>query len=238
MTELSEAEFAERLKESLWLRGYHLSGVNWTRNNVKLVSSRTRNRSVQVRVARKLLYLGVRPIEPIVGLILGDHGARRDLQTLFGELPKESSARRKCILRPVGDAVDLRERIRIPCSLLNMNPSDIRITWGARRRPRRGQKTFRLGSYDPRTDVVRLHRVLDDASVPVFYIEFVIFHELIHRHVAFKNGERAARLHNRYFRELEASFPQFDEARAWEREHLMRHARKQRYRRYAFCSAP
>ena len=185
---------------------------------------------MQVRFARKLLNLGERPIEPFGGLFLGEQGARRDLQTLFAELPNESTARREWTLRPVGDAVDLRERIRVPCSLLNMDPSNIRITWAARRRLRPGQKTFRLGSYDPRTDVVRLHRVLDDVNVPEFYIEFVIFHELVHRHVAFEHGERAARLHNRYFRDLEASFPHFEEARAWEREHLMRHARKQTYR--------
>ena len=228
MGRLIESEFELLLGAELRKRGYSLAGVTWTRNRVKLVSSRARRQRVHVRVARKLLLLGERTVGPIAGLVAEEVSARALLQALFKELPVEEIVPRRRVLRPQGDAFNLEQLLAYPCELLEMKPSDIRITWGARRRPVRRQRTFRLGTYDPRTDVVCLHRILDHPDVPTFYIEFVIFHELIHRHVGLEKGPEAARRHDTYFRELESAFPRLEEARAWEREQLMRHARRYR----------
>ena len=228
MPRSDDSTFERRLEAELAQWGYLLEAVVWTNNRVKLVSARTRRKKTHLRIARSLLVLGERAVEPIVGLVRGQKRAKAALQGLFAELPAAPPVRRRSVLKPQGDAVDLRGLVAFPCSLLEMDANDIQITWGARRRPGRRQRTFRLGSYDPGTDVVRLHRILDHPDVPHWYIEFVIFHELVHRHIGLTIGKDAARMHDARFREIEARFPRLAQARAWERSELMRHARRAR----------
>ena len=97
-----------------------------------------------------------------------------------------------------------------------------RITWG--RRPRRGRRrTLLLGSFDPETNLVRVHPCLDQAAVPGFYVRYILFHELLH---ALQPTERPARgravHHPPEFRAREESYVDYERALAWQREHLKR----------------
>jgi hypothetical protein len=94
------------------------------------------------------------------------------------------------------------------------------ITWGrGGGRARRGGLTF--GSYDPVLALIRIHPVLDRPSVPRFFIESVVHHEMLHHHMG-GVPDRAGRTvyHTRAFREAEARFPHHREALAWEKENL------------------
>jgi hypothetical protein len=94
------------------------------------------------------------------------------------------------------------------------------ITWGRGvGRARRGGLTF--GSYDPVLSLIRIHPVLDRPSVPRFFLESVVYHEMLHHHMG-GVPDRAGRTvyHTRAFREAEARFPRHQEALAWEKENL------------------
>ena len=94
------------------------------------------------------------------------------------------------------------------------------ITWGRGvGRARRGGLTF--GSYDPVLTLIRIHPVLDRPSVPRFFLESVVHHEMLHHHMG-GVPDRAGRTvyHTRAFREAEARFPKHREALAWEKENL------------------
>ncbi len=94
------------------------------------------------------------------------------------------------------------------------------ITWGRGvGRARRGGLTF--GSYDPVLRLIRIHPVLDRPSVPRFFIESVVYHEMLHHHMG-GVPDRAGRTvyHTRAFREAEASFPRHRQALTWEKENL------------------
>jgi hypothetical protein len=96
------------------------------------------------------------------------------------------------------------------------------VTWGrGSGRARRGGLTF--GSYDPVLALVRIHPVLDRHDVPVFFLESVLYHEMLHHHLG-GVPDRAGRTvyHSRAFREAEARFPWYREALAWEKENLPR----------------
>lgn len=83
------------------------------------------------------------------------------------------------------------------------------ITWS------RG-KTFRIfGHHDALHDTVVISRTLDDARVPSFVTEFVLYHELLHiKHpTEVVNGRR--RVHSAVFKRDEQRFPQFEEAEEW-----------------------
>ncbi len=94
------------------------------------------------------------------------------------------------------------------------------ITWGMRTgRPRR-RHSIKMGSYSVEERLIRLHRSLDRAFVPRFFVEWIVFHEMLHQvhDIKVKNGRRE--FHPKAFMADEARFERYVEARAWERSHL------------------
>ncbi len=97
---------------------------------------------------------------------------------------------------------------------------DAAITWGARTgRPRR-RHSIKMGSYSVEERLIRLHRSLDRAFVPRFFVAWIVFHEMLHQvhDIKVKNGRRE--FHSKAFFADEARFDRYVEARAWERSHL------------------
>lgn len=97
---------------------------------------------------------------------------------------------------------------------------DARITWGQRSgRPRR-RNSIKMGSYSVEDRLVRIHRSLDRAFVPRFFVEWIVYHEMLHQvhEIKVVNGRRL--FHSREFLRDEARFEHYAEARRWERLHL------------------
>jgi hypothetical protein len=94
------------------------------------------------------------------------------------------------------------------------------ITWGrGGGRARRGGLTF--GSYDPVLGLIRIHPVLDRKDVPIYFVESVVYHEMLHHHLGgVPDGAGRTVYHSRSFREAEARYPRHEEALAWEKKHL------------------
>lgn len=99
---------------------------------------------------------------------------------------------------------------------------DVRITWGKRVQPKRRQRSLQLGTYLPEERLIRIHPVLDQPWVPLFFVEAVVFHELLHHDMpaVVQNGRR--HYHTRAFRTRERSFEYHDAAQQWEKENLWR----------------
>jgi hypothetical protein len=94
------------------------------------------------------------------------------------------------------------------------------ITWGrGSGRARRGGITF--GSYDPVLRLIRIHPVLDRPEVPLYFLESVVYHEMLHHHLGGVT-DRSGRTvyHSRAFREAEARYPRHQDALRWEKENL------------------
>ena len=94
------------------------------------------------------------------------------------------------------------------------------VTWGrGSGRARRGGLTF--GSYDPVLGLIRIHPVLDRREVPLYFLESVLHHEMLHHHLG-GVPDRSGRTvyHSRAFREAEALYSRHQDALAWEKENL------------------
>lgn len=114
-------------------------------------------------------------------------------------------------LREIYEDVNVRHfggRMRLP------------ITWGRGvGRARRSGLTF--GSYDPVLALIRIHPVLDRTIVPRYFIESVVYHEMLHHQMGgVPDAAGRTVYHTRAFREAEARFPRHQEALAWEKAHL------------------
>jgi hypothetical protein len=100
------------------------------------------------------------------------------------------------------------------------NRIDAAITWGPRSgRPRR-RNSIKMGSYSVEDRLIRIHRSLDRAFVPGFFVAWIVFHEMLHQihDIRVKNGRRE--FHSKEFLAAEASFELYEQAKLWERRHL------------------
>lgn len=97
---------------------------------------------------------------------------------------------------------------------------DVAITWG---RQGRGRRSIRFGSYDFDRRLIRVHPSLDESWVPGYFVEFVVYHELLHAVIPPNSSPEGRRIvHPPEFREREAMFPRYTEATQWESENLGR----------------
>jgi hypothetical protein len=96
------------------------------------------------------------------------------------------------------------------------------VTWGrGGGRARRSGLTF--GSYDPVLGLIRIHPVLDRREVPLYFLESVVYHEMLHHHLGgVPDAMGRTVYHTRAFREAEARYPWHRQALAWEKENLPR----------------
>ena len=97
---------------------------------------------------------------------------------------------------------------------------DARIGWG--RRIRGGRRhSIKMGVYLHDQKLIRIHPNLDDERVPRYFVELVVFHEMLHQAippVTARDGRRI--VHGREFRTREKRFPGYDRARSWEKQNL------------------
>jgi hypothetical protein len=91
------------------------------------------------------------------------------------------------------------------------------ITWGSRKTGHAVRRRI-LGSYNSRTNTIRINRVLDRKNVPQYYLEFIIYHEMLHADMGIgkKNGRRE--VHSREFRRREKLFRHFEKSLLWEKK--------------------
>jgi len=78
-----------------------------------------------------------------------------------------------------------------------------RLTWSLRRSRRR------LGYYHPESDAITISRSLDDGSVQPLLIEYILYHEMLHKALGIResNGRRYA--HTREFKTAEKRFQRY-----------------------------
>jgi hypothetical protein len=137
-----------------------------------------------------------------------------------------ADARRPAALRSDGAVYDLREILEhLARSYFDAEElTDVEITWGRRAQMprRRRRRTIQLGTYMPEDRLIRVHPVLDQAWVPRFYVETVVFHELLHHAMpaVVRNGRHC--YHTAAFRKRERAFPHHERAIAWEHANLDR----------------
>ena len=99
------------------------------------------------------------------------------------------------------------------------------ITWG-RRRKQPPKEYFVFGTIQEEDRIIRIHPLLDAPFVPTWFMEYVVYHEMLHSMVPDEvddNGRR--RVHTDEFNRKEKKFRFYRRARKWEDENLARFLR-------------
>lgn len=102
---------------------------------------------------------------------------------------------------------------------------DARITWGQRATPgarKRRRNSIKMGSYSVEDRLIRIHPSLDRMFVPRLFVEWIVYHEMLHQKhdIPVVGGRR--QFHTPEFLLEEAAFHEYDRARHWERDNLDR----------------
>jgi hypothetical protein len=99
------------------------------------------------------------------------------------------------------------------------------IKWGQRRR-RKPSSVIVFGCIQEADRVIRINPLLDRAFVPWWYVEYVVFHEMLHAFVPDRLDSAGRRvIHHDGFLTRERKFRQFRAATKWERANLGRFLR-------------
>jgi len=131
---------------------------------------------------------------------------------------------RKVISSAIGQVYDL-ERIfaRLNRRYFDGEIEKPGLTWS-----RRPAKSI-LGHHDAAHDTITISKTLDSREVPEWFVEYIVFHEMLHiKHPArIINGRRY--YHTASFRAEEKSFPRYRHAQEW-LEHVVRKRQELRAR--------
>lgn len=117
---------------------------------------------------------------------------------------------RKIITSARGEVYDLGEIFRLLNHVYFQDSLSVPIlSWSS-------QKTFRiLGHHDAAHEAIVVSKSLDDARVPRFVVEYVVYHEMLHvKHPTKIVGGRRLN-HTSAFRRDEAHFAFYEEAEKW-----------------------
>jgi hypothetical protein len=193
-------------------------------NRHTMVSFRRERRAIQLRVHH--LFLGCPPevADALAGFVRpGRRDGRREASRRIDEWVR---THRERIAPPRTSRLQARGRVHDLKAILDRLNAEhfggsvqARIGWG-RSGALPGRASIRTGVYLHAARAIRIHPALDREEVPAFYVEFVVFHEMLHQVVppAERGGRRS--IHGREFRRRERSFPGQARAAAWERENV------------------
>jgi hypothetical protein len=228
----SESDEALAQALELALRARHGSRESSLRlsvtDNVRTMVSlrRDKNRDqIEARVHHMFLHA-----PPAIWTALGDYLFTGDRDAASG-IAHYIEQHRHDIRRPERRPVALSTRgrhhdLREICQAINLRyfagEVSVNITWARNQtgRPSSGRRSIKLGSYTSRDRLIRVHPALDAAFVPRYFVEYIVYHEMLH-HVLppkLQNGRRE--LHGPGFLARERQFQDYQLALRWERENL------------------
>ena len=97
----------------------------------------------------------------------------------------------------------------------------VEICWG-RWSGRARARSIRFGAYLPDAALIRIHPALDQAFVPRLFVEFIVYHELLHHVIPPVCLDGRYQIHSPAFRQRERQFPAYAEVMAWRKRYLQR----------------
>jgi hypothetical protein len=199
--------------------------VELTGNRSTMISYNRRNGVLYVRAHAIFQDAGEDVLRAVASFVSGGRTSARDARLIddYIELHRHRIRRpidKELIVQPLGEFHDLSTSLAQLNREFFGNAIQAAITWSKAARNQR-RSSIRMGSYCDEQKLIRIHPALDQAFVPKYFVESVVFHEMLHEHHGVKERSDGRRcIHSREFLKDERRFPEFDDAQRWERKHL------------------
>lgn len=191
-----------------------------TDNSTSLLSIKTKSNAISVRMHWMFLNAADDVIREITGFIKTGKGRTPLIRKFIREnrtsLKKREQCSREPGIRTQGRFYDLREIVDDLNNEYFEGKISASIGWG-KQKSRRMVRKRTLGSYCGHSNTIRINPVLDRRNVPRYFIQYIIYHEMLHSAVGEerKNGRRS--VHTSKFRKRERLFKDYEKAVSWER---------------------
>jgi hypothetical protein len=193
-----------------------------TDNSASVISIRTKNNSISVRMHWMFLKASEEVLREMAGFIK----TRRGRTPLIGKFINEN---RTCLKKKVhrirqtriltqGRFFDLKEIFDSVNTEYFRGSVTSSISWG-KKTPYKAVRKRTLGSYCRHTGSIRINPVLDRKYVPLYFIRFVVYHEMLHSSMTEQKKEGRRSVHNSEFRKCERLFREYEKAVSWEKRH-------------------
>jgi len=207
-----------RLKELFERTAGRGIALTITDNSTSMISIRAKEETLSVRLHRIFLDAGADVIDEVAGFIK-KRGGKTPLVSGFirerrAGLRKKTGRRVNIIT--LGKHYDLLNIYESVNNSYFEGSISSTITWGAKS-PRHAVRKRTLGSFSSHTNSIRINPLLDSKRVPPYFIEFIVYHEMLHAHMGVqqKNGRRS--MHSKEFRKREKLFKKYEKAVEWEK---------------------
>jgi len=202
--------------------------ISITDNTRTMVSARHRTGFAVVRLHRMFLHADAATLDFVASFLKRrDARAVSALRAYVADHQSQVRRRRtrRVLLSAIGEHHDLGAIFDELNTLYFGREIEAHIGWGRMGTPpgrRRRRRSIKLGSYLSTGALIRVHPVLDAGWVPRFFVEYIVYHEMLHHVVEMpvQGGRRC--MHGSEFKARERRFARYAEAIAWEREHLDR----------------
>lgn len=197
-------------------------------DNLRRMVTQTKSRG-RLRVRLHMMFLGAedRVKAALVAYVV--HGDR-DASQIVGEFIDQNLHRIRASRKAPGRLVSSGQVHDLDAILHDVNQhyfagtvGDVLITWGRKTRPRESKRTsIKLGSYSATERLIRIHPVLDQRWVPRYFVQYIVYHELLHHLVPEARVAGRVLLHPPEFQRRERAFEKLSRALAWEQKNIDR----------------
>ena len=197
-----------------------------TENRYTIISVQRGRECYRVRVHRMFCRVEPRLVRALARYIVHNDQRASALLSEFIEqnqnrIRRPPARARRVVMRTRGRVHDLGEVFDRLNDLHFGGKLDLRITWGAARR-RKPQRSIKVGTFLVEDRLIRIHPVLDQELVPPYFLDWIVFHEMLHgKHAIHRVGGRRC-FHPPEFSREEKQFPDYARARLWEKANLDR----------------
>lgn len=222
-------ELESSRRDAYFLRA-HLTGalvhpveLHIHNNRKRMLSIAFKNASWSLRLHHMFLGCEVEVVDALIRFIRGESEARPVLLTYIKAHREAIDHALKEQPRARGRCHDLSGMLKRIQPLIEAHgytlPESLMIGWG---RHGRGKRSIRLGSYDASRSLIRIHPALDQAWVPAFFVEYIVYHEALHSVIEPVYDRNRRIIHTAEFLSVERLFPQYIDALNWEKSNLRR----------------
>lgn len=215
-----------RLEEALRERIDPFVMVRLTENISTMISFKRRGRVLYVRAHAMFAEAPEPVLDALADFITEPEVEPRQAKLLdeWIALHKPQLAQRRAEqpIQPYGEHHDLQAIFDRVNQQYFAGEIEARITWSIAASKKR-RSSIKMGSWCAEQRLVRLHPALDQDWVPEMFVEFVVYHEMLHAlHGVTDNGSGRREVHTPAFRADEKKYAHYAAAMRWERDHLTR----------------
>ncbi len=190
-----------------------------TDNSTSMLSIREKNDSLMIRLHRIFLSAGREVLNELSDYIRG----RKRKTPLISDFIKYNKHQirkkppRKFSIQTEGRHYNLLDIYHSINRTYFDDKVSASITWGSKG-PRRAARRRTLGSYTSQNHMIRINPILDSGNVPRYFLEYIVYHEMLHADIGIEKDRGRRIIHSREFNKREKMFKDYARAINWERK--------------------